>query len=126
MRSHGLSTYPDPQVSESDGHGSIKLSPDGLAGTPAFRSASRACRHFLPDGEAPAAISATEQAQDLKYADCMRWHGVPNFPDPDHDGVFTLPEGIDQQAPLFQSATHACVKVQPSSLSINNEPPGDS
>jgi hypothetical protein len=126
MRSHGLPSYPDPQVSESGSHGSIKLSPGSLARTPAFRPASRACGHLLPDGGAPAATSPQAQAQDVEYADCMRSHGVPGFPDPDHDGVFTLPAGIDQQAPLFERATQACMRVQPSSLSINNQPPGGS
>lgn len=126
MRSHGLPSYPDPQVSESGNHGSIKLSPGRLAGTPAFRAASRACGHLLPGGGAPAAITPQEQAQDLEYARCMRSHGVPSFPDPDHDGVFTLPAGIDQQAPLFQHATQACLRVQPSSLSINDQPLGGS
>jgi hypothetical protein len=124
MRSHGLPSYPDPQVSESGNHGSVKLSPGGLARTPAFRSASRDCGHLRPDGGAPAAISAQEQAQDLEYARCMRSHGVPSFPDPDHDGVFSLPSGIDQQAPPFQRATRACAQTQPSSLSIDNQPPG--
>jgi hypothetical protein len=126
MRSHGLPGYPDPQVSESGNHGSIKLSPGGLARTAAFRSASRACGHLRPDGGAPAAISPQEQAQDLEYVRCMRSHGVPSFPDPDHDGVFTLPSGIDQQAPRFQRATQACTQSQPSSISINNQPPGGS
>jgi hypothetical protein len=126
MHSHGLPSYPDPQVSESGNHGSIKLSPGGLVRTPAFRSASRACGHLRPDSGAPAAISPQEQAQDLEYARCMRSHGVPSFPDPDRDGVFTLPSGIDQQAPRFQRATQACTQTQPSSLSINNQPPGSS
>ena len=128
MRSHGLSSYPDPQVFQSGGHGSIKLAPGTLVrDSPAFNSASRACHQLLPDGgAAPSAMSPQEQAQDVEYAACMRSHGVPNFPDPDHDGVFTLPSGLDQQAPLFQRATQACMKVQPSSLSINNQPPSGS
>jgi hypothetical protein len=126
IRSHGLSSYPDPQVSQSGGHGSIKLSPGGLAGTPAFRSASRACGHLLPAGGSPSAIGPEQQAQEVKYADCMRTHAVPGFPDPDHDGVFTLPAGIDQQAPLFKRATGACARVQPSSLSIDDQHPGGS
>jgi hypothetical protein len=56
----------------------------------------------------------------------MRTHGVPNFPDPDHDGVFTLPTGVDQPAPQFQRATTACANVEPNSLSILNQPPGSS
>jgi hypothetical protein len=126
MRSHGLPSYPEPQVSESGNRGTIKLSPGGLARTPAFRSASGACGHLRPDGRAPATVSPQEQAQDLEYARCMRSRGVPSFPDPDHDGVFTLPSGIDQQAPRFQRATQACTQIQPSSLSIDNQPPGGS
>lgn len=127
MRSHGLPSYPDPKVSESGNHGSIKIGPGGLdPDSPAFGSASRACGHLLPGGGAPAPISPRELAQDLEYADCMRSHGVPSFPDPGHDGVFTLPSGLDQQAPLFQRATRACMRVQPSSLSIDEQPPGGS
>jgi hypothetical protein len=128
MRSHGLSSYADPQVSESGRKGHIRISPGGLdPNSPAFKSASRACRHLLPNGGSPStAASAGEQAQDLAFAACMRSHGVPNFPDPDHDGAFTLPAGVDQQAPQFQRASRACVNVEPSSLSILNQSPGGS
>jgi hypothetical protein len=128
MRSHGLSSYPDPQVSQSPGHAQITISPGGLDPTsPAFKSATHTCGHLLPDGGSPsAAISPREQTQDLRFASCMRTHGVTNFPDPDHDGVFTLPSAVDQQAPQFQRATNACANVEPSSLSILNQPPGSS
>ena len=128
MRSHGLSGYPDPQVSQSAGHVQIRISPGGLdPNSPAFKSATHACGHLLPGGGSPSsAVSPQEQAQDLRFASCMRTHRVPNFPDPDHDGVFTLPSGVDQQAPQFQRATKACANVEPSSLSILNQPPGSS
>jgi len=123
MRSHGLASYPDPKVSASGDHVSMTISPGGLdPNSPAFRSAGRACVHLLPGGS-PGPMSAQEQAQDLRFASCMRTHGVPNFPDPGHDGDFTLPSGVDQQAPLFQRATKACASVEPSSLSILNQPP---
>ena len=103
------------------------ISPGGLdPNSPAFKSATRACGHLMPGGGAPAAISPQEQAQDLRFASCMRTHGVPNFPDPDHDGAFTLPSGVDQQAPQFQRATKACANVEPSSLSILDQPPSSS
>jgi hypothetical protein len=118
MRSHGLPSYPDPQVSESGNHGSIKLSPGRLAGTPAFRAASRACGHLLPGGGAPAAITPQEQAQDLEYARCMRSHGVPSFPDPTFSarGVslkISAGQGIDPNSPQFQAAQSACQSLQP-------------
>ena len=127
MRSHGLPSYPDPKVSESAGRVNVRISPGGIdPNSSAFKSASQACGHLLPNGGAPAATSPQEQTQDLRFASCMRTRGVPNFPDPDHDGVFTLPTGIDQQAPQFQRAMKACTNVEPSSLSILNQPPSGS
>ncbi len=126
VRSHGLSGYPDPQVSQSAGHGQMTISPGGLdPNSPAFKSATRACGHLLPDGGSPSgAINSQEHAQELRFASCMRTHGVSNFPDPDHDGIFTLPSGVDQQAPQFQRAMKACANVEPSSSSILSQSPG--
>jgi hypothetical protein len=124
MRSHGLSGYPDPVVSASAAHFSVQISPGSAdPNSPAFRSANRACNHLLPDGGVqggPGGSSAQQQAQGVAFADCMRSHGVPSFPDPDHDGVFTLPATINEQAPAFLSASQAC--PQPSSLSIDQTP----
>jgi hypothetical protein len=48
----------------------------------------------------------------LKAAQCMRSHGVPNFPDPGG----TFPPGI-KQAPAFRSAMQACNRLQPDGTS---------
>ena len=127
MRSHGLPSYPDPQVSQSAGHSQMTISPGGLdPNSPAFMSATRACGHLMPGGGVPAAASPQELAQDVRFAACMRTNGVPSFPDPGRDGAFTLPSGIDQQGPQFQRATKACARVEPSSVSILSQPPGSS
>lgn len=123
MRSHRLPGYPDPQISSSGGQVHVKISPGNLnPNSPAFKSADEACHELLPNGGAPGAAganSAQQQAQGLKFAVCIRSHGVPNFPDPDHDGAFNLPPAINPQAPQFQQAIKACTKVQPRSLTIN-------
>ncbi|HEX4034869.1 MAG TPA: hypothetical protein VHX66_10535 [Solirubrobacteraceae bacterium] len=126
MRSHGAPGYPDPRVSQSADHVQITITPGGLdPNSPAFKAADKACIHLMPDGRPSGTVSPSESAQDLRFADCMRSHGVPNFPDPDHDGAFTLPSGTDQQATEFVRATKACEQVQPSSLSIlDQSPPG--
>jgi len=128
MRSHGLLDYPDPQISSSGGQVHVKISPGSLnPNSPAFKSADEACHKLLPNGGAPGATdanSAQEQAQGLKFAVCMRSHGVPNFPDPDHDGAFDLPSGINPPTPQFQRAVQACMKARPSSLAINQGPGG--
>lgn len=120
MRSHGVPDYPDPQFTS----GGVRISP-GRANpnSPAFRTADGACHRLLPSAGAPGgAVSAQAKAQDVKFADCMRAHGVPNFPDPSHDGGFDLPPGLHPNAPRFEQAEQACASVQPSSLSINANP----
>jgi hypothetical protein len=123
MRSHGLLAYPDPQVSSSGGQVHVKISPGATnPNTPAFKSADRACHKLLPDGGSPGATAANqgqEHAQGVRFANCMRSHGVPNFPDPDHDGAFDLGSDINQQAPQFQRAMHDCASARPSAFLIN-------
>jgi hypothetical protein len=46
----------------------------------------------------------------LKEAQCMRSHGVPNFPDPSPGGPSVIPNWINPQAPAFQTAQKACAR----------------
>jgi hypothetical protein len=124
MRSHGAAGFPDPQVS-STGHGvQINISPGGVnVNTPAFKSASQACRHLMPGGGVPNGGSVNT-AQAVKFSVCMRSNGVPAFPDPGHDGSFDLPASVNPQSPEFQSAMTACAKDRPSSMMLNSRRPG--
>lgn len=126
MRSHGVPGYPDPQVSSSAGSLSVHISPGSAdPNSPAFKSADHTCHNLIPDGGKPA-NGGQNPAQDLTFAACMRSHGIPNFPDADRDGAFTLPSTTNPQAPAFQRATKACADVEPGSLSILNQPPRSS
>jgi hypothetical protein len=51
----------------------------------------------------------------IKYADCMRSHGLPNFPDPSAGGAIQLSagSGINPASPAFQSAQKECGKLLP-------------
>jgi hypothetical protein len=125
MRSHGVGGYPDPRFSGSANSVSVTISPGSAnPNSPAFRFADRACHDLMPNGGAqgsPGGSNPQQQAREVLFADCMRSHGVPSFPDASRDGVFTLPATIDAQAPGFLRAYHAC--PQPSSLSIDQTPP---
>jgi hypothetical protein len=63
----------------------------------------------------PAAATSSGYTQRLKFADCMRSHGVPNFPDPSPNGPTRIGpnSGINPQAPAFQSAQKACGELAP-------------
>jgi hypothetical protein len=47
----------------------------------------------------------------LALAECMRSHGVPNFPDPAARGGLIVPNDIDPQSPAFESAQQACARL---------------
>jgi hypothetical protein len=53
----------------------------------------------------------------VAYSQCMRAHGVPNFPDPDSKGnILTTPaDHLAQGSPQFVSANKACQHLLPKS-----------
>jgi hypothetical protein len=55
-------------------------------------------------------------ADPIEYSDCMRAHGVPNFPDPGPAGQLALPSSIDPHAPAFRAARRRCASLQPAAV----------
>jgi hypothetical protein len=49
----------------------------------------------------------------IKYSDCMRAHGVPDFPDVNANGSVSLPSNVNPQAPAFQAAQGTCMSLRP-------------
>jgi hypothetical protein len=117
MRGHGVTNFPDPQVINKPGQQGIRQAvPAGVAGTPKFNSAQKACHGLMP------ALSAPSPAQQhahlevlLAFARCLRSHGITKFPDPDSQGNLPLPtiqaDGVDIHAPGFLTAARDCVGV---------------
>ena len=56
-----------------------------------------------PGGGGAFKIVGASYTQELKFADCMRRHGEPGFPDPSSNGVFSL-NGIDPNSPQYEGA----------------------
>lgn len=67
----------------------------------------------------PHATAADANAQGIRYADCMRSHGVSGFPDPNSNSGVQLPSDVNPAAPAFRSAQQACASLQPNT----NRPP---
>lgn len=57
----------------------------------------------------------SKRADGIKYAKCMREHGVENFPDPGSTGGtnITPSSGIDPNSPRFEAAADACKSLLP-------------
>jgi hypothetical protein len=70
----------------------------------------------VPNGGTPtAAQQANTQQALLKYAQCMRSHGVPKFPDPKPGGGLIIgPKvGVDPNTRQFKAAQQTCQKLVP-------------
>ncbi|HYB27174.1 MAG TPA: hypothetical protein VEF89_11215 [Solirubrobacteraceae bacterium] len=111
MRAHGLSGNPDPVA----GHAmQFNLAPGLNPRSPAFESAQKACQSDIPRPPAGGGgVPAGQQAAALAHAQCMRAHGVPNYPDPTYPNGRPTQEplstyGIYTQSPAFLSAAKAC------------------
>lgn len=120
MRSHGAANFPDPSA---DGTLNVKFATGGKDGSPGtsgidrmspqFISASNTCRHLLPGAVPTPAEAQRQMAQGLKFARCMRTHGVPAYPDPNTSGVVHLSGGIDPNSSQFLSSQTACRALSP-------------
>ena len=86
--------------------------------SPRFVSATTTCKRLVPDGGTPSPAQLQAMiAQMVKNAECMRAHGVTNFPDPTVNvpGIlagFSL-KGLDPNSPQFQAAQRACERLAP-------------
>ncbi len=127
MRASGVSNFPDPQPGAG-----LLFSVTGLdRSSPAFKAAQTKCMHLLSSGGPPGPGSTTHPsaqtvAKLVRIAQCMREHGVPDFPDPrtsvplnpfpsgegvitDYDGAILLfPSTLNLQSPAYTRATAEC------------------
>jgi hypothetical protein len=55
--------------------------------------------------------NATKREKAVRFAECVRAHGVPHFPDPDATGNFNF--AVDVSAATFTAAVNACKSLQP-------------
>ena len=116
MRGHGVPQFPDPGGPPPAGSSvsilGAALPPTINIKSPAFRSALSTCmKQFLAAHPRPP-LSAAQKAAALKFAQCMRAHGVPHFPDPRFPAgggiAIAGPVGVDANAPAFQHAQQVC------------------
>jgi hypothetical protein len=128
MRANGVPNFPDPSAG-----GGFLFSTAGInPAAPAVQAARAKCQKFAltPPGAGGSSFSPDEKAHALaklrKVAQCMRQHGISQFPDPmttrplnlslgeyseitDYEGLFLLfPATIDMESPAWERAATAC------------------
>jgi hypothetical protein len=101
MRSHGVPNFPDPTA-----NGTAPAAGAVDKRSPAFRTAQQACRSL--QAELADFKPRRSRAAQLREAECIRTHGVPDYPDPLPGGGFDIPSTVNLQSPAFIAATRAC------------------
>jgi hypothetical protein len=114
IRAHGSPNYPDPN---SQGQFVIPNGSSNSAYVNVSAATMKACQSLLPPSMAGPAQgnTGTSTSQGLKFSECMRSHGEPDFPDPAANGSITLPSGMNAESPQFQNASKDCQSLRPSS-----------
>ena len=112
MRAHGIKDFPDP---DSQGRIGIQAGPGSDLGSdkPQFQAAQRACQSLRPPP--PPGQQKTDLQNALKFSQCMRAHGIKDFPDPQQTGqgvgisIHGSPgSDLNPNNPTFTAAQKAC------------------
>ena len=114
-RAHGDPSFPDPSV---DSHGQAHFPPGTQKPSDATIAACQSIYNRLPasvrGGDAP------DIQMEIKFAQCMRAHGLTDWPDPQPDGSYRLPADLQAQSksgPVWtriKAGWDACAQFNPS------------
>lgn len=116
VRAHGIPNFPDPDSSGDIPKQAIRQLnvSDSL-----LSAATSACENLNPNQPPAAAQQRQQLTEDVKFARCMRAHGLPKFPDPTNDNgrvafaISVSQDGFDPHSPQVLAKAHACLHVLP-------------
>ncbi len=137
MRANGVPKYPDPASGGQLPKGDAQAF--GVSDSQ-YQAAERTCQHLLPTGgsfdqqahdcieagDCPPALVQQMLTADRKFAQCMRSHGVPDWPDPiigaSGGPIFKVSAaGITHaqtHSPPMDVAIMACLRVDPAPVAM--------
>jgi hypothetical protein len=106
MRANGVPHFPDPDP-KGDFNFGVDVSKE------VFTKAVAACKALQPPGSLSAKRTPKEQAASLRFARCVRDHGVKDFPDPVNGepliDTYKIPSSNKPGGmTILNAATHKC------------------
>jgi hypothetical protein len=109
MRENGVPSFPDPVDGrlQLEARKGSDLDPESEG----FKKAQEACKQYEPAGLQQQGQNGAQQAQMLKWVQCMRENGVPDMPDPQADGRMLMtsgPGGVSPDSQAFKDAQQKC------------------
>lgn len=115
MRENGVEKFPDPG---GDGRSQIFGKSSGIdPKSPEFKKAMEACKDLFPQAEGPKDGKPADLAKARVWAQCIRDHGVPEFPDAEVDGntaVVDMTGVPDHEGAPLDKALEVCQDKRPS------------
>jgi hypothetical protein len=85
----------------------VVLAAVSVAGCGGSSTSNGSVAHIKSSTTTNASTKSVGQPNALAFAQCMRKHGVPNYPDPNSSGQLQL-GGVNPQSPAFQTAANEC------------------
>lgn len=103
LRDHGLS------VADPAPNGPVKI--DGDPPVDQVKTAMKECASYSPEGGQQQGTAADVESL-RRYAQCMREHGLEDFPDPTPEGELVLAKEMLRR-PAYDAAEQACTGTLP-------------
>jgi hypothetical protein len=109
IRAHGVSDFPDPNAKNQFEYG-VSVSPA------VWKQATTACKDLQPPGTLSGKRTPKQQSASLRFAQCVRDHGVKDFPDPVNGepliDTYKIPSANQPGGmTILNAATQKCGKV---------------
>jgi hypothetical protein len=109
IRAHGVSDFPDPNAKNQFNYG-VSVSPA------VWKQATTACKDLQPPGTLSGKRTPKQQSASLRFAQCVRDHGVKDFPDPVNGepliDTYKIPSANQPGGmTILNAATQKCGKI---------------
>jgi hypothetical protein len=109
IRAHGVSDFPDPNAKNDFEYG-VSVTPT------VWTKAVTACKDLQPPGTLSGKRTHKQQSASLRFAQCVRDHGVKDFPDPANgEPMIDTTKIPSSNKPggmtILNAATHKCGSV---------------
>ncbi|MEU7876011.1 hypothetical protein [Dactylosporangium sp. NPDC049140] len=113
MRANGYPDWPDPVTNDSGDW----VIPDSAPDVEKPAACADLFRAGKGGGQRPSRppLSAEELAKARRWAECIRAHNVPTWPDPDSEGYFEAPDSLQplDSNTVVSQAMAACTSSEP-------------
>ena len=115
IRSNGVGEFPDPNASGQFAYGipsdSSPLDPSSAA----WQHAIGACKTLEPTTFMPTRFTPEQLSARLKFAQCVRANGVPDFPDPTATGPL-VDVSNGSSIPGLHATIQKCIRLNPAAV----------